>query len=159
MSKWGGRLKRFWHNLTRMQFDQIIKDIGSWWFYRHDAYRETLTYNEETNRYRIDRETITAKEFREIDLTVSGHKYRVFYTDLVAPKREETRTVEIDGETYEFYNPTAVSNYLYMINNDINNSVKGDLEKKGLFNPLIMLALLGVGAVILIYMLFFKGGI
>lgn len=151
-------LKRFWHNLTRLQFDQIVKDIASWFYYRHDAYREVLFYDEENNRYKIERTTITARDFRPVDLPVQGHKYRVFYTDLAPPFREETRIEERNGEKVEFLNPTAVSNYLYMINNDINNAIKGDFKNPGI-NPLIMLAILGVGAVILIYVLFFKGGI
>ena len=156
MGKWINRFKRLGHNLSRGQFDQILADIGSWWYYRHDAFRETLNYDDTNNRYRLDRETITAREFRPVDLPVSGRKYRVFYTDLEPPFREETRKETIDGVEYEFLNPTAISNNLYMVNNDINNSIKGDFKTPGI-NPLIMLALLGVGAVILIYMLFFKG--
>lgn len=155
--KWKARFKRLWHNVSRAQFDQVFRDIRSWWHYRHDAYRDVLIYDEEHNRYIIQRETISARDFRPVDLPIRGHKYRVFYTDLEPPFREETRIEEIDGVKYEFLNPTAVSNYLYMVNNDINNSIKGDFKSSQL-NPLIMLALLGVGAVVLIYLLFIKGG-
>lgn len=156
MSVWGSRLKRFWHNLSRFQFDQIIKDIGSWWFYRHDAYREVLTYNDTDNRYRLDITTITAREFVERDLKISGAKYRRFFTSLTAPIRQETRIEEIDGVQYEFLNTSAVSNYLWMINNDVNECITGDFKTRAI-NPLILLGLVGVAVVIMIYFLFLKG--
>lgn len=158
VSFWSGALKKFWHNASRFQFDQIFRDIKSWWHYRHDAYRDVLEYDEEHKRYKIVRTTISARDFRPVDLPVSGHKYRVFYTDLEAPTREETRKEVIDGVEYEFQNPTAISHYLYMVNNDINNSIKGDFKKNEL-NPLFFLIALGVGAVLLIYFIFFKGAI
>lgn len=153
---WAGALKRFWHNVSRFQFDQVGRDIKSWWHYRHDAWRDTLFYDEEHKRYRIERETISARDFRPVDLPVTGHKYRVFYTDLEAPFREETRTEVIDGVEYVFRNPTAISNNLYLINNDINDSISGDF-KRTTINPLYVLAIMGVGACVLIYLLFFKG--
>lgn len=156
MSVWGSRLKRFWHNFSRLQFDQIIKDIGSWWFYRHDAYREVLTYNDTDNRYRLDITTITAREFVERDLKISGAKYRRFFTSLTAPIRQETRIEEIDGVQYEFLNTSAVSNYLWMINNDVNECITGDFKTRAI-NPLILLGLVGVAVVIMIYFLFLKG--
>lgn len=156
MSKWGNRLKRFWHNFSRFQFDQIIKDIGSWWFYRHDAYRDVLIYNEEDNRYRFDTTTISAREFVERDQKVSGQKYRRFYTGLEAPHREETRIEEIDGVKYEFHNTSAVSNYLWMINNDVNDCITGNFKTRAI-NPLILIGLVGLAAVVLIYFLFMKG--
>lgn len=156
VSFWAGALKKFWHNVSRFQFDQIFRDIKSWWHYRHDAYRDVLEYDEENKRYKIVRETISARDFRPVDLPITGHKYRVFYTDLEAPPREETRKEEINGVVYEFQNPTAISNYLYMVNNDINNSVKGDFKRTEI-NPLILFIALGAGAIMLIYFIFFKG--
>lgn len=154
---WKRALNRFFYNLSRAQFDQIIADIKSWWYYRHDGYRDVLFYDEENKRYKIERTTISVRQFRPEDLPIVGKKYRRFYTDLEAPFREETRKEVIDGVEYEFQNPTAISNYLFMVNNDLNDAIKGDL-KKNEFNPLIMLALFGIGAVILVYFLFFKGG-
>lgn len=156
MSVWGDRLKRFWHNFSRLQFDQIVKDIGSWWFYRHDAYKDVLTYNEEDNRYKINISTITAREFAEKDLKVSGQKYRRFYTDLEAPVRQETRIEEIDGVQYEFLNTSAVSNYLWMINNDVNECITGDFKSRAI-NPIVLLGLVGVAIVVMIYFFFFRG--
>lgn len=156
MSKWGFRIKRFWHNFSRFQFDQIIKDIGSWWFYRHDANREVLTYNETDNRYRIDITTISARDFVEQDLKVSGQKYKRFFTGLKAPERKETRTEEIDGVKCVFLNTSAVSNYLWMINNDVNECITGDFKSKGI-NPLVLLILLGLAGAVFVYIFFFKG--
>lgn len=156
MSVWVKRLKRFWHNFSRLQFDQIVKDIGSWWFYRHDAYRDTLTYNDVDNRYRLDYTTVTARDFVERDLKVSGEKYRRFYTELEAPVRQETRIEEIDGVQYEFLNTSAVSNYLWMINNDVNECITGDFKSRSI-NPLVLLGLVGLAVVVMIYFLFFKG--
>jgi len=156
MSVWKDRFIRFWHNLTRLQFDQIIKDIGSWWFYRHDAYREVLTYNEQDNRYRLDITTITARDFAERDLKICGEKYRRFFTKLEAPVRLETRTEIIDGVEYEFLNTSAVSNYLWMINNDVNECITGDFKNRSI-NPLVLLGLVGLAVVVMIYFLFFKG--
>ena len=156
MGKWGNGLKRFWHNFSRFQFDKIIKDIGSWWFYRHDAYREVLTYNDTDNRYRLDITTITAREFVERDLKISGAKYRRFFTSLTAPIRQETRIEEIDGVQYEFLNTSAVSNYLWMINNDVNSCITGSFKSRTI-NPLILLALVGLAGAVFIYIFFFKG--
>lgn len=156
MGKWGNRLKRFWHNFSRLQFDQIIKDIYSWHYYRHDAHRDVLTYDEENNRYRIDTTTITAREFKERDLKVSSNKYRRMFTSLEAPERHETRIEEIDGVKYEFLNTSAVSNYLWMINNDVNSCITGNFKSRTI-NPLVLLALLGLAGAVFIYIFFFKG--
>ncbi len=154
MGKWGNRLKRFWHNLSRMQFDQIGRDIRSWWHYRHDSWRDVLTYDEKEG-YTITRTTISTRDVKEDDLPVRGHKYLFFDTELEAPFREEKRKEIVDGVEVEYLNTSAASNYLYMVNNDINDALAGSFKKQGM-DPKVMFVLLAVAGVFVIYFMFFR---
>lgn len=154
MSKWKDRMKRFWHNVSRAQFDQVIRDIKSWWHYRHDSWRDVLTYDEEKG-YVLTRTTIPTREVKEDDLPVRGHKYLFFSTELEAPFREEKRKEIVDGVEVEYLNTSAASNYLYMVNNDINDALAGSFKKSGM-DPKVMLILLAVAGLFVIYFMFFR---
>ena len=147
-------MKRLWHNVSRCEFEQIFRDIKSWWHYRHDSWRDVLTYDEEEG-YILERTTISTREVKPDDLPVRGHKYMVFHTDLEAPHRTESRKENVDGVEVEFLNTSAASNYLYMVNNDINDALAGSFKRSGI-DPKVMLILLGIGAVAIIYFMFFK---
>lgn len=152
-----GFQKRCLHYIAVGNAGQIFRDIKSWWHFRHQAWRDVLTYDPEKKRYRLDRHTLIMKDINPDDLAVTGAKYHYFYTDLEPPERHEKR-VEVDeeGNTHEFLNTSAVSNYLYMVNNDINDAMAGTFTNKPI-NPvvvgvIIVLAIVGV----VLYM--FMGG-
>lgn len=151
---WKKALKRTWHNISRGQLDQIFRDIKSWWHYRHDAWRDVLTYKEGEG-YVIERTTISTRDVQPDDLPIRDHKYLFFDTELEAPFRQETRKDVIDGVEVEFLNTSASSNYLYMVNNDINDALAGSFKKTGL-DPKVMLVLLAVAGVFVIYFMFFR---
>ena len=152
---WKKAIKRECHFIARLEFSQIFRDIKHWWHYRHDAWKDEFTFNEDTGRFRIDRATIPMSEVSPYDLPITGAKYRAFKTDLKAPPNDEVRTEEIDGQAVTFVNTTPASDYLFFVNNDMNDSLTGTFKAGGL-DPKIILVLVGLGALGLIYFLFFR---
>lgn len=153
----GRFIKRCFHYVSVGNPNQIFRDIRSWWHFRHQAWRDVLYYDEENKRYRLERHTLTMREITPVDLAVTGQKYHYFYTDLQPPERHEKRVVEDeDGNKHEYLNTSAASNYLYMINNDINDAMAGTFKNSAL-NPKVIVGLI-VGGIILAVMFFvFKG--
>lgn len=136
---------------------QIFRDIRSWWHFRHQAWRDVLTYDPEKKRYRLDRNTLIMRDINPEDLAVTGSKYHYFYTELEAPERHEKRTeVDGDGNKHEYLNTSATSNYLYMVNNDINDAMAGTFTNNNV-NPLVVGGLIVV-AIVGAVLWFFMGG-
>lgn len=152
---WKKALKRTWYNVSRLEFSQIGRDIKHWWYYRHSAWRDVLEYDNEAQRFKIVRTTVSMRDMEPSDLPIEGAKYRAFSTELKAPPNDEKRTEEIDGETIEYINTSPVSDYLWLVNNDINDSNVGMFKPSGL-DPRILIVLVGLGALALIYFMFFK---
>lgn len=152
---WIKAIKRTWHNISRLEFSQIGRDIKHWWHFRHDAWRDVLVYDEESGRFRINRTTQSMADMEPSDLPIEGAKYRAFATDLKAPANNEKRTEEIDGEILEYINTTPASDYLYFVNNDINESNVGMFKALGL-DPKIILVLVGLAVIGVIYFMFIK---
>lgn len=136
--------KRHWRNFYSLHWGQIIQDIISWRHYNHDASIDELSFNEETGSFRLDITTIKMREMPPHALLVTGEKYKGFLTKLIAPFRAEKR-IEIndEGEEREYLNPSAISYYLYMINNDINTALTADMKRFTL-NPKIIVIMLAV---------------
>lgn len=133
---------------------QIFRDIKSWWHFRHVAWLDILSYDKESNMYRLDRKTIRMKDVLPNYLQVSGNKYHYFYTELPAPHRQEYRTEVRDGVEYRFLNTSAVSNYLYMINNDIENAIQ--LKKQSTVSPGVLAVLIGLAVIGVVWFLFLR---
>ena len=139
---------------------QIFRDISSWWHFKHIAYRDVLTYDPERNRYVIERTTVKMRDILPDDLPVTGQKYHFFRTDLVAPERQESRIETItldDGQQVEveYLNTSAVSNYLWMVNNDINDCLAGQFKPNGI-NPYILWGLVGLAVLFGVWYLFLR---
>lgn len=139
---------------------QIFRDIASWWHFKHIAYRDVLEYDEQRNRYVIHRTTRRMKDILPDDLPITGQKYHFFRTELQAPPRQETRVETIvldDGSTVdvEYLNTSATSNYLYMINNDINDALAGQFKPAGI-NPLILWGMVGLAVLFGVWYLFLR---
>lgn len=152
---WKKAIKRTWHNISRLEFSQIGRDIKHWWHFRHDAWRDVLEYDAEAGRFRINRTTQSMADMEPSDLPIEGAKYRTFATDLKAPPNDEKRTEEIDGELLEYINTSPASDYLYYVSNDINDSNIG-MFKPGAIDPKIILIVLGLAVVGVVYFMFFK---
>lgn len=139
---------------------QIFRDIASWWHFKHIAYRDVLTFDQERNRYVIQRTTVRMSDIKPDDLPVTGEKYHYFITDLKAPERQESRTETVvleDGTTIdvEYLNTSAVSNYLYMVNNDINEALAGQFKPAGI-NPYVLWGLVGLAVIFGVWYLFLR---
>ena len=139
---------------------QIFRDISSWWHFKHIAYRDVLTYDVERNRYVIERTTVRMRDIKPDDLPVTGEKYHFFRTELVAPERQESRTESVileDGSQVdiEYLNTSAVSNYLYMVNNDINEALAGQFKPSGI-NPYVLWGLVGLAVIFAVWYLFLR---
>ena len=136
--------KWLWKNVYTLHWGQIIQDIISWRHYKHDADINELSFNEETGSFRLDITTIKMRDMSPHALLVTGEKYQGFITKLVAPFRAEKR-IEVDdeGNEKEFLNPSAISYYLYMINNDINTALTADMKRFTL-NPKLIVIMLAV---------------
>lgn len=153
----GRFLGRCCHYISVGNPNQIFRDIKSWWHYRHQAWRDVLYYDEETKRYRLERHTLYMRDINPNDLAVTGQKYHYFYTDLVPPERHEIREVEDeDGNKHQYLNTSASSNYLYMVNNDINDAMAGTFKNSAL-NPKVIVGMVVAGIIMLVVFIFFKG--
>lgn len=87
-------------------------------------------------------------------LPVTGEKYSGFRTELEAPHRTKIRKeIDENGEEVEYLNPSAISYYLYMVNNDINDSCTAPLRRFTL-NPKIVIILVAVALGLLGYWFF-----
>lgn len=160
IKKFGRWLKKCGHYIWDGDPGQIFRDIASWWHFKHIAYRDVLTYDAERNRYVIHRTTLRMTDIKPDDLPVTGCKYHYFKTELEAPERQESRIETItleDGQTVdiEYLNTSATSNYLYMINNDINNALAGQFKPSGI-NPYILWGLIGLGVLFAVWYLFMR---
>lgn len=152
----GRFLKKSWHYILVGNAGQIFRDIKSWWHFRHQAWLDVLTYDADLKRYRLDRHTCTMRDIQPEHLAVTGQKYHYFTTELVPPERHEKRVVvDEDGNEHVFLNTSAVSNYLYMVNNDINDAMAGTFTNKVL-NPMIVALLVGVAIVGVVLFLFMR---
>lgn len=153
----GRFIKRCGHYISVGNPNQIFRDIKSWWHFRHQAWRDVLYYDEETKRYRLERHTLYMRDINPNDLAVTGQKYHYFYTDLQPPERHEKRTVvDEDGNEHEFLNTSASSNYLYMVNNDINDAMAGTF-KNSAFNPKVVAIMVVVAIVMGVVFFVTKG--
>lgn len=137
--------KRHWRNFYTLRWGQIIQDIISWRHFNHDAEIKSLSYDEEVEAFKLDITTIKMRDMDPHALPVTGEKYAGFHTDLDAPYRTKKR-IEVDeetGEEREYLNPSAISHYLYMINNDINDSCTAPMRRFTL-NPKIVIIMVAV---------------
>lgn len=150
----GKFLKRCGGYIVDGNFGQIGRDIKSWWHFRHVAWLDTLTYDSDNNMYRLDRKTIRMRDVQPNWLQVTGSKYQYFTTELPAPHRQESRTEVRDGIEYTFLNTSALSNYLYMINNDIENAI--ELQKKSNVSPGVVAVLIGLAVIGVVWYLFLR---
>lgn len=160
LKDFGKWLKRCGHYVWDGDPLQIFRDIASWWHFKHIAYRDVLTYDQDRNRYVIHRQTLRMRDINPDDLPVTGQKYHFFRTDLKAPERQETRVETItldDGQQVEveYLNTSATSNYLYMVNNDINDALAGQFKPAGI-NPYILWGLIGLAVLFGVWYLFLR---
>lgn len=146
--------KRHWKNFYTLHWGQIIQDFISWRHYNHDAYIEDLSYDEEIEAFRLDMTSIKMRDMDPHALPVTGEKYSGFRTNLEAPHRTKIRKeIDENGEEVEYLNPSAISYYLYMVNNDINDSCTAPLRRFTL-NPKIVIILVAVALGLLGYWFF-----
>lgn len=157
VKRFGRFCKKCCHYISVGNPMQIFRDIKSWWHFRHQAWKDVLYYDEETKRYRLERHTIYMRDIEPDDLAVTGQKYHYFYTDLKPPERQEKRVVvDEEGNEREYLNTSAASNYLYMINNDINDAMAGTFKNSAL-NPKVIAMFIVVAIVFGVIYFVFKG--
>ena len=132
--------KKYLEDLKDGDIKQLFRDRASYKHYNKRAYNDTLSYDEENKRYVLDRKTVKMKKIEPSDLAVTGEKYHYFNTELKPPVR-----MERDAEGY--VNTSAISNYQYMVNNDINDSMASRWKGK----PIDVKVLLIAGAVVIVF--------
>lgn len=146
--------KRHWYNFYTFHWGQIIQDIISWRHFNHDADVRDLTYDEEIHAFRLDITTIKMRDMDPHALPMTGEKYSGFRTKLKGPVITKKRMdVDENGEEREYLNPSASSYYLYMINNDINDSCTAPLRRFTL-NPKIVVVMVVIALGLLGYWFF-----
>ena len=112
---------------------------------KHDAtnaWFDVISYDEDTKRYRLDRTTIKEESVPPDALSVTGGKNH--YATVICPQPK--RAVRDENGKLE---TSAISNYLYMINNDINDALASILNPH--YVNWKLLGVLGIGAVAVIY--------
>lgn len=145
---------RHWRNFYTLRWGQIIQDIISWRHFNHDATIQDLSYSEEVQAFRLDITTIKMRDMDPHALPITGEKYGGFRTELEAPKKTKKRIeIDEDGTEREYLNPSAVSHYLYMINNDINDACTAPMKRFGI-DPKMIIILVVAGLGVLAYWFF-----
>lgn len=140
-------IKQEWAELKQVGIKQYCRnkkgnhhdDTNAWW--------DVIAYDPTTNRYRLDRTTIKERDVSPDALKVTGEKNHYVTIASEQPKREIR---DSDG----YLNTCAISNYLYLKNNAINDAM-ASVWKPGPIN-LKLLAILGIGAAIIVYLFFMK---
>lgn len=114
---------------------------------KHDdtnAWFDVISYDPATERYRLDRVTLKEKDVPSDALSVTGDKHHYASVVCERPKR-------IIKDSEGFLETCAISNYLYMINNDINEALASILNSR--YINWRLLGVLGIGAAIIVYII------
>lgn len=114
--------------------------------YEHDAYRDFLTYDEQSERFSIDRQTVKQQDIHPDDKLVTNDSYHYFNTDIPP----QPRVVKDD----QGFTPcTPIDDYQYTQNNDIIDSLLAMIKPSANKNSIILAVLAGVGVVVVGFIL------
>lgn len=113
--------------------------------YEHDAYRDILTYDEQAERFTIDRTTVKQEDIQPDDKIVTNDTYHYFNTPLPPQPRQ------VKNGPYTLCTP--IDDYQYCQNNDIIESLLAIIKPGANKNTIILAILGGVGVAVVGYIL------
>ncbi len=114
---------------------------------KHDdtnAWFDVITFDIENFRYRLDRTTIKEKDVPPDCLKVTGDKHHYAIVTCKQPLR-------VIRDEKGYLNTSAISNYLYLVNNAINDALASVSSSRYINWKLI--GVLGIGAAIVVYII------
>lgn len=114
--------------------------------YEHDAYIDILDYDEENERFTMDRTTVKQQDIKPSDKIVTNDTYHYFNTDLPPQPR-----IVKDAQGYTLCTP--IDDYQYTKNNDIIDSLLAMIKPSANKNPIILAILGGLGVAVVGYIL------
>lgn len=141
-------IKAEFSTLKRLGLKQYLRHIKSERHYNTRAWWDVLTYDPDTGRYRLDRTTMTERDVPEHVLPVTGDSHHYTTCTFERPEKEMKRE---DGT----YRTTPTVNYLYYKSNAINDAMTSEWKAPRV--NVKLLAMLGIGGVIVFYILFNQG--
>ena len=125
---------------------QKWRDWRSKKHYEHDAYIDTLSYDNDSQRYTIDRKTVKMADIEPSDKMVTGDSYHYFNTTLEKLPRQ---VVDDQGHILT----TPITDYQYILNDDINDSLLAFVKGQPNKNIIILAILGGLGVAVVGYLL------
>ena len=126
---------------------QLIRDLKSSHHYDTNVWLDQIRYDQDNNRYVLQRRTLKADAIPPDALKVTGEKNHYAVVECEKPVRVIKRE---DG----FLETCAISNYLYMINNSINDALASVWKPRYINTKLLMI--LGIGGAIIVYLIVTK---
>lgn len=113
------------------------------------AWCDTITFDDSAKRYRLDRRTVKERDIPQNALKITGGKNHYGVIACEQPVRKIRRE---DGSL----ETCAISNYLYMINNSINDALASTWKPK--YIDVKLLTVLAIGAAIFGYIIISRVG-
>lgn len=141
-------IKEFINRIKADGIKKTVRDIRSDMHYNSNAWIDVLSYDDDTKRYRLDRSTVKEFEVPPQMLRVSEDNHHYLTCAFPIPPREIMRD---DGT----YRTNAITNYLYYISNPINKALEWLYKPKRVDSKALIIV--GVGAAIVIYVLYSQG--
>ena len=114
---------------------------------KHDntnAWFDVITFDPENFRYRLDRTTIKEKDIPPDCLKVTGDKHHYATVACEQP-------IRVIRDENGYLNTSAISNYLYLVNNAINDALASVLNSR--YINWKLLGVLGIDAAIVVYII------
>ena len=125
-------LKQWFRDRKSAKYD----DVNAWF--------DVITFDPENFRYRLDRTTIKEKDIPPDCPKVTGDKH---HYGVVACEQPPRAIRDEKG----YLNTSAISNYLYLVNNAINDALASVSNSRYINWKLI--GVLGIGAAIVVYII------
>lgn len=114
--------------------------------YEHDAYIDTLDYDSDNQRFVMFRKTVKMADIKPSDLAVTNDKYH-YFTSKIPP--QPRRVIDDDGHVIT----TPITDYQYLMNNDINDSLLAMIKPRADKNTIILAVLAGLGVAVVGYLI------
>lgn len=114
--------------------------------YEHDAYIDTLEYDDDGQRFILNRQTVKMADIKPDDLAVTNDKYHYFKSSMDSQPR---RVLDDQGHILT----TPITDYQWLMNNDINDSLLALMKQRVNSNAIIVAVLAGLGVAVVGYLI------
>lgn len=140
-------IRQFISNAREKGLKQAYRDYKAEKWLNTRCWVDTLTYDEVTKRYRLDRVTVLERDKPKDVLLVSNASHHYAIVDIPAPE-----LAEVDGEG--FLNLSATSLYLYYCDDSLNKSLASHFKPRAVDPKALILAGIGGGVAVFVILKF-----